>query len=105
MGMSITATFPNGPIPEWPTIRGAIEATGLTVAMRMINGELAAPNEEPPPGWSEVRVGTPAGMVTIQRADAALNCVIWGNADAELQKVWRTIAQACADAGNGRVEN
>ena len=36
--------------------------------MRMIDGELALPDETPPDGWRELRVAAPEGMVTIRRA-------------------------------------
>ena len=46
--------------------RGRASAELLTVlrlpgrSMRMIDGELAFPDEQPPESWAELRVGTPA---------------------------------------------
>src|SRR5258708_4923977 len=66
MGMDQTVTFPGEP-PEWPAVRDLLAARGFAVQTRMIDGELAFPDEAPRAGWRELRVGTPAGMVTPRR--------------------------------------
>ena len=60
----------------------------------MINGELAFPDEPPPDDWTELRVGTPAGMITLRRTAAEINLVVWGNAAAELLTYRDAIAAA-----------
>jgi hypothetical protein len=70
----------------------------------MIDGQLAFPDEEPPESWQELRVGGPAGMVTLRRVGQELVCVTWGNADAGLRQVWNALAWACAAAGGGKVQ-
>lgn len=100
--MTLTVSFPAA-TPDWPTIRRVLNDAGLPVTMRMIDGELAFPDEEPPTGWSELRIGTPSGMVSLRREGAGIACVVWGNADAALQRSWRAVADACAAAGGGSV--
>jgi hypothetical protein len=71
--------------------------------MRMIDGQLAFPDEAPPEGWRELRVGTPGGMVTIRRETGQMVLVVWGNADAGLRQAWNALAWAMAEAGGGQV--
>jgi hypothetical protein len=72
--------------------------------MRMIDGQLAFPDEEPPEGWRELRLAGPGGMVTLRRETDRLNLVIWGNAEAALLRFWNTLTWACAACGGGRVQ-
>jgi hypothetical protein len=102
--MDQRVTFPGGPAPAWPEIAAVLNGRGFAVQMRMIDGELAFPDEEPPESWRELRVGTPQGMVTLRREGDAIVCVTWGNADAALRQAWNALAWACAVAGNGRVQ-
>jgi hypothetical protein len=60
--------------------------------MRMIDGELAFPDETPPDTWRELRVGTPSGMITLRREIDGVTLVIWGNADENLRRDWNTLA-------------
>jgi len=48
---------------------------GYSVQLRMIDGELAFPDEVPPETWRELRVGTPQGMLTLRRDEEALTVV------------------------------
>ena len=57
---------------------------GELAPLRMIDGSPAFPEELPAPGWSELRVGSPSGMVTIRRTGDSFNCIVWGNADPAL---------------------
>jgi hypothetical protein len=70
----------------------------------MIDGLPAFPDETPEPGWAELRVGFPAGMVTVRRGAGSLTCVVWGNADPGLRAAWDRLCWACAAAGGGSVE-
>jgi hypothetical protein len=71
--------------------------------MRMIDGELSFPDETPPEDWSELRVGTPQGMVTVRREPGELVFVTWGNADAAMIEAWNALTWAYAEAGGGEV--
>jgi hypothetical protein len=107
MGMDQTVTFPGSAVPPWPTVAARLKEAGYEVQMRMIDGELAFPDEQPPEGWREIRLGTPAGMVTLRRvresAHEAVVLVTWGNADAGLRQVWNALTWACAVVGDGCV--
>jgi hypothetical protein len=96
MGMSQIVKCPQG-VPEWPRVAGWLAERGFPVQMRMIDGQLAFPDEEPPANWSELRVGTAAGVVTIRRQSDGVELTIWGNADANLQQLCNTIALAFAN--------
>ena len=102
MGMDQTVSF-TGPSPSWGAARDLLARHGYPVQLRMIDGQLAFPDEEPPEGWRELRVGTPSGMVTIRRETGQMILVVWGNADAGLRQAWNALAWALAEAGGGRV--
>ncbi len=71
--------------------------------MRMIDGQPAFPDEEPPDDWGEVRVAAAEGMVTVRREGNHLTFVVWSNAGAELRQAAHAVAWACAEVGAGRV--
>ena len=98
MGMDQTVSFA-GAGPDWAAVRDLLARHGYPVQMRMIDGQLAFPDEEPPEGWRELRVGTPQGMVTLRRGGGAVVCVTWGNADAALRQAWNALAWGWAEAG------
>ncbi len=104
MGMDQTVTFAGKPIPSWPAVRDLLAGQGVSVQMRMIDGQLAFPDEEPPEVWSELRVGTPPGMVTLRRGVDQVTLVIWGNADPALRQAWNLLTWAFAEAGGGLVQ-
>jgi hypothetical protein len=104
MGMDQTVTFAGDAAPSWPAVRDLLQRHGFPVHVRMIDGQLAFPDEEPPDLWQELRIGTPQGMVTLRRDDHGVTFVTWGNADAALRQVWNGLAWAFAEAGGGLVQ-
>jgi len=62
----------------------AFAGCGMPVQIRMIDGQLAFPDEVPSENWTELRVGIAGGMVSIRRHPDRLELVTWGNADAGL---------------------
>jgi hypothetical protein len=104
MGMELVVTYPPGRVPDWPALSGTLAAAGFPATPAMIDGQLAFPDEEPPPNWAELRLRTPQGMVTVRRGEGSVTCVTWGNADAALRQAWQAVAWACAAAGGGTVE-
>jgi hypothetical protein len=103
MGMDLNVTLPQGQPPPWPAVRDLLAQRGLPVQLRMIDGELAFPDEQPPEGWRELRISGTGGMVTLRREAERVVCVIWGNATDELRQLWQAVAEAVAQASGGRV--
>src|SRR5262245_41854764 len=99
MGMTLTGTFPPGSEPAWPAVARRLNAAGRPVQVRMIDGQLAFPDEEPPADWRELRVSGPAGMVTLLRSPGRVQGVTWGNAAEDLRQVWLAGGQAIASEG------
>jgi hypothetical protein len=105
MGMEQTVNFPTGRPPSWSAARDLLASYGFPVQVRMIDGELAFPDEEPPENWQELRLGTPEGkVVTVRREPDRLVLVVWGNADAQLVHAWNALAWAFAETGSGQVQ-
>jgi hypothetical protein len=104
MGMEQTVTFPADAPPAWPAVRDLLARRGYPVQVRMIDGQLSFPDEEPPEGWRELRLGTPQGMVTLRRGPGRIDFVTWGNADPELRRAWNALVWAFAEAGGGAVQ-
>ena len=98
------ADRPRFAAPTWAAVRDLLAARGYAVQTRMIDGELAFPDEEPPAAWRELRAGTPEGMVTIRREAVGVTLVVWGNADDATRQAWNALAWAFAAAGGGQVE-
>ena len=92
-----------GPVPPWPRVAELLAAHGHPAQMRMIDGQLAFPDEEPPEAWQELRVGTPGGMVTLRREPDGVRLVTWGNADDAMRRAWNAVTWAVARAGGGTV--
>jgi hypothetical protein len=103
MGMEQTVEFEPGTVPAWSAVRDLLAARGFPVQMRMIDGQLAFPDEMPPETWQELRIGTPQGMVTLRRDGDQIRTVTWGNADGAMVRAWNALTWAVAAAGSGRV--
>jgi hypothetical protein len=103
MGMEQAVTFPQA-IPTWIAVQALLAGRGYPVQMRMIDGQLAFPDETPPDAWHELRIGTPQGMVTVRREDQRLVFVTWGNADAEMRQAWNAVTWAFAECGGGKIQ-
>jgi len=105
MGMEQVVRFREGGPISWPATRDLLASQGLPVQVRMIDGQLAFLDEEPPDSWRELRLATSDGMaVTARREQDRLALVVWGNADVKLIQAWNAITWAFAAAGNGRIE-
>ena len=104
MGVEQTVIFPGKPLPPWTAARDLLAARCFPLQLRMIDGQLAFPDEEPPADWRELRLGTSQGMVTVRREADAVVCVTWGNADEALRQAWNAVAWAFAETCGGVVE-
>jgi hypothetical protein len=102
MGLDQAVTFP-GMLPAFDQVAGLLAGRGMPVPLRMIDGELAFPNEAPPQTWRELRVGLGGGMITLRREADRIVLVVWGNADRTLIQARNALAWAWAAAGGGRV--
>lgn len=103
MGLEQSVRFPAAP-PAWTAVSGALAARGLAFQVCMIDGELAFPDEHPPETWSELRLRTPQGMITVRRDANRIAFVTWGNVDAELLEQRNTLMRAFAETGGGTIE-
>jgi len=104
MGQERIVSFPAGALLPWSAVAEVLSRHGFPVQMRMIDGQLAFPDEQPPETWAELRVGTPQGMVTIRREPDRVRLVTWGNADPGMMQAWNALAWAFAETGTGLVE-
>jgi hypothetical protein len=105
MGMEHTVTFPAGSPPSWPAARDVLASHGFPVQVRMIDGELSFPDEEPPENWRELRLATRDGqVVTVRRESDQVMLIVWGNADAKLVQSWNALTWAFAETGNGQIQ-
>ena len=103
MGMDQTVSLAGRTIPAWPSVAERLAQAGFPVQLRMIDGQLAFPDEAPAEDWKELRVGTPQGMVTVRRQGEELVFVTWGNADAGMRQAWNALAWAVAEVSDGRI--
>jgi hypothetical protein len=67
MGMEQRVTFSGDAPPLGPAVAELLGARGVAVQLRMIDGALVFPDQEPPQGWRELRLGTAGGMVSLRR--------------------------------------
>ena len=93
-----------GESPAWPPVARLLAERGWAVEMRMIDGELAFPDEEPGETWREIRVGAQGAMVSVRRRDREVAVVAWGNAEGAQRLLWQRLAWAFAQAGGGTVQ-
>ena len=105
MGMDQKVTFPADSAPTWPRLRELLATRSLPSQLRMIDGELAFPDEEPHEAWRELRVGTALGMVTLRREEDGIRLVTWGNADERLRQAWNALTWAIAKLSGGTIES
>jgi hypothetical protein len=94
MGMDQKVVFPPENMPTWAQLADLLAQRQFPIQLRMIDSELAFPDETPPHDWRELRVGTPPGMVTLRRETDGITLVIWGNADISMRQAWNALAWA-----------
>ncbi len=105
MGLNQLVSFPSGQAPSWPAVRDLLAGRKLLLQVRMIDGELAFPDEEPAETWGELRLATQDGQaITVKRTEGQVELVIWGNADQNLIQARNALASAFAEAGQGLID-
>jgi hypothetical protein len=91
MGMVHEVACPHG-LPNWPDLLKQLSAQGVRAEMRMIDAQVALPDEMPPPDWQEVRVSLDGWMVTVRRARESVHLIAWGDPRPELQHAVSVLA-------------
>ena len=81
MGMELSILAPS---LDWTRIRLALDQFAPKGSLRMADGLLTFPEEEPSPDWRELRVALPSGMVTLKRTKNGLDLITWGIISEEL---------------------
>lgn len=104
MGMDQSVLIKPGTLINFPLIRNYLATKGLALQMRMIDGELAFPDEEPSDLWKELRVAVGSDMVTIRKSDSRIQLIIWGNATPSLRQTWNALTLALARTHDGKIE-
>jgi hypothetical protein len=72
----------------------ALAAGGIACQVLMVDGNLVMPTAPVPPSWREVRLRSPAGMVTLRRQGDQIAAVVFGNAAPALVAVSEKIVAA-----------
>ncbi|MGF1583159.1 MAG: hypothetical protein ACFCD0_27880 [Gemmataceae bacterium] len=112
MGIEREIEVPPDTIISWEAIDRCLKENNFIVEMRMIDNELAFPDEIPPADWKEIRVGTPPGMITLRKTQVTksqdvsnqrLQVIVWGNANEDMVQAWNAIAWACAQSLEGSI--
>ena len=104
MGLDRKVSFAADKTPTWPALAALLASKQVKAQLRMIDGELAFPDEEPAEAWTELRVGIGGGMVTLRRDGDGITLVVWGNADANLQHGWNALTWAIAQLSGGAIQ-
>lgn len=104
MGMEYVIALPDSVPDLWPSLAALLSRHVYPVQLRMIDGQLAFPDETPPPDWRELRLGTEHGMITVRRESNHVRVVTWGNAGPDMQQAWNAVAWAVAAATGGTIE-
>jgi hypothetical protein len=87
--MGLERVVPVAP-PSIAEISARLAGIGVVV---MADNRFLPPGQPAPATWTDLRVKTPAGTVSIvRRGPDALAVVVFGNADAPLQEVQEQIA-------------
>jgi hypothetical protein len=77
----------------------ALGRGGVACQVLMVDGQLVPPAAPPPASWTEVRLRTPAGMVTVRRRGDQATVLVFGNAAPEVLAVRDRVAEALAGGG------
>ena len=92
MGLEILVprdrALPLGPVLD------ALGKAGVPAVVAMADNALRPPGAPLPDEWRDVRLRTPAGMVTLRRQTAGIAVLVFGNAEAALQAAQRAVADA-----------
>jgi hypothetical protein len=91
--MGLEVVVPRVLSVELATLIDRLAAAGLPTTLAMVDKVLQGPGATLPATWRDVRLRTPAGMVTLRRVPSGIAVVVFGNADDPLRAAQRTIAE------------
>ena len=91
--MGLEVVVPRVSSVELPKLLERLAAAGLPCTIAMVDNVLQGPGATPSPAWRDVRLRTPAGVVTMRRVPSGVAVVVFGNADDPLRAAQRTIAE------------
>lgn len=80
-----------------------VVAKDLGMALRLVENMPAFPDEEIPEEFSEIRLGSDGGMISVRNQPGALVLVVWGNAEESLCQALVKMAGGLAARGAGIV--
>ena len=79
--MGLTSTVAVEGTPALAALLERLAAAGLPSTLLMVDNQLVSPKRPPPAVWTEVRLKTPAGTITLRRQAGAVTLTVFGNAD------------------------
>jgi hypothetical protein len=91
--MGLEVVVPRLASIELATLLDRLAAAGLPSALAMVDNVLQGPGAAPPASWRDVRLRTPAGVVTLRRVPTGVAVVVFGNAADALLSAQRTVAE------------
>ncbi len=103
MGMEHKVNIARSTAIVWTELTAQCTARAFPLQLRMIDGELALPDETPPHDWRELRVSTSGGMITLRRDNEAISVVVWGNADVAMRQAWNALTLVLARITGGSI--
>ena len=74
-----------------------LAARGLPSTVMMLDSQLCMPGATLPSTWSDARLRTPAGTVSLKRRPGGIAVLVFGNADESLLAAQHKIADALRD--------
>jgi hypothetical protein len=92
--MGLEVVIPRSDACPLGAVLELLAAAGLPTTIAMVDNALVRPTAPPPAEWREVRLRTPAGMITLRRQPGGIALLVFGNADAALQAAQRQVADA-----------
>jgi len=78
---------------SFPSLLERLARAGLPSTILMVDHSLVAPGAAPPASWVDVRLRTPAGMVTLVRRGDGVSINVFGNASPALLEAQQKLAE------------
>ena len=95
MGLEVFVARPGATCPL-DALVATLAARGVVATVMMVDNQLCMPGAPIRADWSDARLRTAAGTVTLRRRPDGVALLVFGNADPALQEAQRQIAAALA---------